>query len=185
MAPPKISFALSAPQKAPRKRPRSAQRALQKDLRKVQQLTGCFDASEDASNQADNDDLQLPGIHNKHPRLRLEDAAAKVKRLQDEGNTLAEAGRYRAAMARWMEAVEVDPQNAVLYELLAQACMALYEDFRAIQFALKATELDPSWGEGFHTLARCQLNYGELELAFKHINKVRCVSTIYMGCLGH
>lgn len=66
-------------------------------------------------------------------QLALEDASAKIKRLQDEGNTLAEAGRFRVAMARWMEAVDVDPSNAVLYELLAQASMAMYEDFRAIQ----------------------------------------------------
>lgn len=66
-------------------------------------------------------------------QLALEDANAKIKRLQDEGNTLAEAGRFGAAMARWMEAVDVDPNNAVLYELLAQASMAVYEDFRAIQ----------------------------------------------------
>ncbi|KAF1332231.1 hypothetical protein FI667_g3852, partial [Globisporangium splendens] len=173
MTPAKISFSLNAPRTATRKRPRSGQSASEGDRCKVRQFTGCFDATEDDANQADIDDgaPHLPGMPNKHPRLQLEDAAAKVKRLQSEGNTLAEAGRFRAAMARWMEAVDVDPQNAVLYELLAQACMALYEDFRAIQFALKATELDPSWGEGFHTLARCHLNYGELDLALKHSDK--------------
>ncbi|KAG3150719.1 hypothetical protein PI124_g12991 [Phytophthora idaei] len=95
----------------------------------------------------------------------LEDVKAKVKRLKDEGNTLAEAGRFRAAMGRWQEALAVDPDNAALYELLAQAAMAVYEDFQAVQFARKATELAPTWSDGFLTLARCQLNFGELTLA--------------------
>ncbi|KAF4035182.1 putative TPR region domain-containing protein [Phytophthora infestans] len=95
----------------------------------------------------------------------LEDVIAKVRRLKEEGNTLAEAGRFRAAMGRWKEALVVDPDNAALYELLAQASMAVYEDFQAIQFARKATKLAPTWSDGFLTLARCQLNFGELALA--------------------
>lgn len=90
----------------------------------------------------------------------LEDVQAKVKRLKDEGNTLAEAGRFRAAMDRWQEALGVDPSSAALYELLAQASMAVFEDFHAVQFARKATELAPTWSDGFLTLARCQLNFG-------------------------
>ncbi|KAE8885109.1 hypothetical protein PF005_g3637 [Phytophthora fragariae] len=95
----------------------------------------------------------------------LEDVRAKVMRLKDEGNTLAEAGRFQAAMGRWQEALGVDPMNAALYELLAQASMVVYEDFQAVQFARKATELAPTWSDGFLTLARCQLNFGELTLA--------------------
>ncbi|EEY66127.1 uncharacterized protein PITG_03671 [Phytophthora infestans T30-4] len=68
-------------------------------------------------------------------------------------------------MGRWKEALVVDPDNAALYELLAQASMAVYEDFQAIQFARKATKLAPTWSDGFLTLARCQLNFGELALA--------------------
>ncbi|GMF20740.1 unnamed protein product [Phytophthora lilii] len=102
----------------------------------------------------------------------LEDVEAKVKRLKDEGNTLAEAGRFRAAIGRWQEAVAVDPDNATLYELLAQASMAVYEDFQAVQFARKATELAPMWSDGFLTLARCQLNFGELALALEALKQV-------------
>ncbi|CAI5736614.1 unnamed protein product [Peronospora destructor] len=101
----------------------------------------------------------------------LEDVEAKVKRLKDEGNTLAEAGRFRAAMGRWKEAVGIDPDNAELYELLAQASMAVYEDFQAVQFARRATELAPVWSDGFLTLARCQLNFGELTLALEALEQ--------------
>lgn len=105
-------------------------------------------------------------------RVRLlEDAQAKVKRLKDEGNTLAESGRYRAAMGRWQEALGVDPKNPALYDLLAQASMAVYEDFQAIQFARKTIELAPTWSEGYLTLARCQLNFGELALAAEALKR--------------
>lgn len=173
----KISFALNRKEKrTTRKRPLDTAGASGSSHagsalgRSQPQLSGCFDATQE------DEDANRDSCHGilKHPRLRLEDVRAKSKRLQDEGNTLAEAGRFRAAMARWMEAVEVDPENAVIHELLAQACMALCEDFRAIQFALKATQLDPAWGDGFHTLARCHLNYGELELALEHVDKALC-----------
>ncbi|KDO19001.1 hypothetical protein SPRG_15750 [Saprolegnia parasitica CBS 223.65] len=95
----------------------------------------------------------------------LEDVAHKVKRLQDEGNVLAEAERYRAAMERWHQAIEYDPTHAVLHELLAQAHLALGEFFQGIQVATRATELAPTWADAHMTLARCQFNYGELDLA--------------------
>uniref|UniRef100_A0AAV1VL40 Tetratricopeptide repeat protein 33 n=1 Tax=Peronospora matthiolae TaxID=2874970 RepID=A0AAV1VL40_9STRA len=101
----------------------------------------------------------------------LEDVRTKVERLKGEGNTLAEAGRYRAAMRRWREALGEDPRNAALYELLAQASMALYEDFEAVLFARKATDLAPTWSDGFLTLARCQLNFGELTLALEALHR--------------
>uniref|UniRef100_M4BXJ5 Uncharacterized protein n=1 Tax=Hyaloperonospora arabidopsidis (strain Emoy2) TaxID=559515 RepID=M4BXJ5_HYAAE len=97
----------------------------------------------------------------------LEDVRTKVERLKGEGDTLAEAGRYQAAMERWREALGEDPRNAALYELLAQASMALYEDFQAVLFARKATDLAPTWSDGFLTLARCQINFGELTLALE------------------
>ncbi|EQC32304.1 hypothetical protein SDRG_10051 [Saprolegnia diclina VS20] len=95
----------------------------------------------------------------------LEDVAHKVKRLQDEGNVLAEAERYRAAMDRWRQAIEYDPTHAVLHELLAQAHLALGEFFQGIQVATRAAELAPTWADAHITLSRCQFNYGELDLA--------------------
>lgn len=174
----KVRFSLKTPAATAnkRKRPQSTATAVAyttesgADAERSLTLTGCFNATVD---EADDQvrDASVYGLLTKQPRLQLEDATAKSKRLQDEGNTLAEAGRFRAAMARWMEATVVDPTNAVIYELLAQASMALFEDFRAIQFALKATQLAPAWGDSFHTLARCHLNYGELELALQHISR--------------
>ncbi|ETV99560.1 hypothetical protein, variant [Aphanomyces invadans] len=97
--------------------------------------------------------------------LSLEDAAAKVKRLKAEGNTLAEAGLFRAAVARFQHGLDIDPDNGVLYELQAQAYLASNDYFRGIEAATRATELCPEWSDGFATLAHCQFNFGELDLA--------------------
>ncbi|KAG7397904.1 Tetratricopeptide repeat protein 33 [Phytophthora boehmeriae] len=127
-----------------------------------------------SSVEALQEEEEVNGAHPDRAKRRvelLEDTKAKIKRLQEEGNTLAEAGRFRVAMGRWQEALAVEPNNATLYELLAQACMAVYDDFQAVQFARKATLLAPTWSDGFLTLARCQLNFGELTLALEALDQ--------------
>ncbi|RHY37906.1 hypothetical protein DYB28_003159 [Aphanomyces astaci] len=65
--------------------------------------------------------------------MTLEDTILKVKRLQAEGNTLAEAGLFQAAIARWQHGLDIDPTNGTLYELQAQAYLASNDVFRSIQ----------------------------------------------------
>ncbi|ETV99559.1 hypothetical protein H310_08219 [Aphanomyces invadans] len=113
--------------------------------------------------------------------LSLEDAAAKVKRLKAEGNTLAEAGLFRAAVARFQHGLDIDPDNGVLYELQAQAYLASNDYFRGIEAATRATELCPEWSDGFATLAHCQFNFGELDLAHAAMLKVRVLPL----CFAH
>ncbi|CAK4076069.1 unnamed protein product [Aphanomyces euteiches] len=109
--------------------------------------------------------------------MTLEDTAQKVKRLQAEGNTLAEAGRFRAAIERWQQGLTFDPNDGVLCELIAQAHMATDEYFLGIQAATRATELCPTWGDAYATLAHCQFNFGELELAYASLSKALDLET--------
>ncbi|OQR85609.1 hypothetical protein ACHHYP_11659 [Achlya hypogyna] len=101
----------------------------------------------------------------------LEDTAHKVRRLQDEGNVLAGAERYRAAIDRWRQGLEYDPSNGVLFELIAQAHLALGEYFLGISVAQRAVELMPNWSDAHVTLSRCQFNYGELDLALTSLRQ--------------
>lgn len=151
------------------KRKRAAVTAAADDS--ARQFAGCFNVADEDEGRGDDDAIRAEEERRlRGKRLALEDVAAKAARLQREGCTLAEAGRFRAAMARWAEAAELAPQSAVLCELRAQASLALGEDFRAIQFALRATQLAPEWGDGFLTLARSHVNFGELELALAHLD---------------
>eukprot|EP00029_Vermamoeba_vermiformis_P009576 TRINITY_DN4818_c0_g1_i2.p2 TRINITY_DN4818_c0_g1~~TRINITY_DN4818_c0_g1_i2.p2 ORF type:complete len:102 (-),score=22.37 TRINITY_DN4818_c0_g1_i2:6-311(-) len=45
------------------------------------------------------------------------------------------------------------------------------KNFQAIQWAAKSTELNPSYIDGWITLARAQLNFGEIELAVDSFSK--------------
>lgn len=49
-----------------------------------------------------------------------ESAQAVSERLQEEGCKLAEAGRYKQALAKWDQALLLTPDCAVLFELKAQ-----------------------------------------------------------------
>lgn len=88
-----------------------------------------------------------------------------VSRLKDEGNDLAESGNLRAALGKWDSALSLEPTNAVLQELRAQAFLGLEEWWPAVQAAEQATGLDPEFGEGWITLGRAQLNLGEFGMA--------------------
>ena len=48
----------------------------------------------------------------------------------------------------------------------------------AVQAATKATELDSEWGDAWVTLARCQANFGEPELALKSAEQAKARSSV-------
>ncbi|XP_016143019.1 tetratricopeptide repeat protein 33 [Sinocyclocheilus grahami] len=124
------------------------------------------------SEQADNEDVEKEGVDWLHVIKRrrevlLEDCAAKSKRLKDEGMLLAEQGRNWEALKRWDEAIQLTPDDAVLYEMKSQVLITLQEVFLAVQSAEMATRLRPLWWEAWQTLGRAQLSLGEVELAVR------------------
>lgn len=80
-----------------------------------------------------------------------------------EGNLFAEEGDYSKALYFYQKAIEINPNNAILYELIAQVYLQVGDkQLYAINFAQKATQIDPNWWEGFVTLARSQREFGEV-----------------------
>ncbi|VCX42972.1 unnamed protein product, partial [Gulo gulo] len=49
-----------------------------------------------------------------------EGCAEKSKQLKDEGASLAENKRYREAIQKWDEALQLTPDDATLYEMKSQ-----------------------------------------------------------------
>ncbi|KAM3600336.1 uncharacterized protein V6R79_021666 [Siganus canaliculatus] len=99
--------------------------------------------------------------------MLLDDCAAKSQRLNDEAAQLAEQGRHREAVKKWDEAIQLTPDNPVLYEMKSQVLSILQEGFPAVKAAEMAVKLRPLWWEGWQTLGRAQLNMGELDLAVR------------------
>lgn len=125
--------------------------------------------------EGDDDDGELAEVYDERidhagrfvfgQLLSLEDANTRSRRLQTEGITLAEAGRFRPAIGRWNEAIECTPDRAELHEMKAQALLQLGEYFDGIEAAERCVALLPGWPPGVLTLGRAQLGFGELDLA--------------------
>ncbi|XP_026153964.1 tetratricopeptide repeat protein 33 [Mastacembelus armatus] len=99
--------------------------------------------------------------------ILLEDCDAKSKRLKEEGAVLAEQGRHWEAIKKWDEAIQLTPDNPLLYEMKSQVLTILQEVFPAVKAAEMAVKLRPLWWEGWQTLGRAQLNLGEVDLALR------------------
>nr|XP_020735307.1 tetratricopeptide repeat protein 33 isoform X1 [Odocoileus virginianus texanus] len=97
----------------------------------------------------------------------LEGCAEKSKQLKDEGATLAENKRYREAIQKWDEALQLTPNDATLYEMKSQVLMSLHEMFPAVHAAEMAVQRNPHSWESWQTLGRAQLGLGEIVLAIR------------------
>mmetsp|Transcript_15119 Transcript_15119/g.19937 ORF Transcript_15119/g.19937 Transcript_15119/m.19937 type:complete len:232 (-) Transcript_15119:627-1322(-) len=122
------------------------------------------------------DDATMNFHHSTVP-LTLEDVESKSLRLKNEGNLLAEAGKFAQALQRWEDALQLTPQNHLLHELKAQVFMEMGRDFEAVKSATEAVKLSPAWSDGHLTLGHAQINFGELELAITSFKRARCLNS--------
>lgn len=84
----------------------------------------------------------------------------------DDGCTLAEAGRFGAALQLFDEALALDEKTtdaARVHELRAQALLGLDRCFEAVVAAEAALARKPDWADAHRTRARALLNFGEVE----------------------
>ncbi|XP_056146976.1 tetratricopeptide repeat protein 33 isoform X1 [Lampris incognitus] len=95
--------------------------------------------AEGADDRAYKDD-EVDWLHaiKRRREVLLGDCAHKSKRLKDEGALLAEQGRHWEAIKKWDEAIQLTPDNAVLYEMKSQLECSL-ESIASIDQSLVAT----------------------------------------------
>ncbi|KAM4634706.1 tetratricopeptide repeat protein 33 [Polymixia lowei] len=128
-----------------------------------------FEAETEKTNDGPCKDEEVDWLHAIKRRrvVLLEDCAAKSSRLKDEGALLAEQGRHWEAIKKWDEAIQLTPDNPVLYEMKSQVLTILQEVFPAVKAAEMAVKFRPLWWEGWQTLGRAQLSLGEVDLAVR------------------
>ncbi|XP_057675724.1 tetratricopeptide repeat protein 33 [Corythoichthys intestinalis] len=97
----------------------------------------------------------------------LEDCAAKSKTLKEEGAVLAQQNRHWEAVKKWDEAIQLTPDDPLLYEMKAQVLTTLREVFPAVKAAETAVKLRTVWWEAWQTLGRAQLSMGEVDMALR------------------
>src|SRR6266487_6060839 len=81
-------------------------------------------------------------------------------RLLGEADNYFKAGNYDKAKLTYLNALRLDPQNALAFERMG----AMWQDdgapLRAAGFLVKATELDPKNAQNRVRLARCYVDAG-------------------------
>jgi len=88
-----------------------------------------------------------------------------VGALLNRGGELAEAGLWLQSLRAFDSAAQAEPGNAKAHEQRAQVLLQIGRPLEAVQAAGTACTLRPEWGDGRRTLARAQLDHGEVALA--------------------
>ncbi|NXO61791.1 TTC33 protein, partial [Phainopepla nitens] len=121
----------------------------------------------DDKDLVDDDDANWVLAAKRRKEVLLEDCLRKSKELKDEGANLAENRRYREALVKWDEALQLTPEDATLYEMKSQVLMSLHEMFPAVHAAEMAVQRNPRSWDAWQTLGRAQLGLGEIALAIR------------------
>ncbi|NWZ90534.1 TTC33 protein, partial [Nesospiza acunhae] len=121
----------------------------------------------DDKDLGDDDDATWVLAAKRRKEVLLEDCVRKSKELKDEGANLAENKRYREALVKWDEALQLTPEDATLYEMKSQVLMSLHEMFPAVHAAEMAVQRNPRSWDAWQTLGRAQLGLGEIALAIR------------------
>jgi len=141
-------------------------RKIGQKVKSSQPLTG-FIESEQTEEPDVDPDFDWITLAKQKRFAALEDNKIKFDRLKNEGVSLAECGKFWQAIGRWDEALSLDPRDAVVHEMKAQALVQLHEWLPAIQAATRAVERSGNWAEAHQTLGRAQLGLGEVKLAVR------------------
>ncbi|XP_052526344.1 tetratricopeptide repeat protein 33 isoform X1 [Tympanuchus pallidicinctus] len=136
---------------------------------KVSRATSQQFEAEAADEKSPGSDEDEDWVHatKRRKEVLLEDCIKKSKQLKDEGASLAENRRYREAIQRWDEALQLTPEDATLYEMKSQVLMSLHEMFPAVHAAEMAVQRNPRSWDAWQTLGRAQLGLGEIALAIR------------------
>ena len=97
---------------------------------------------------------------------------AKKTRLMSEADNYFKSGDYDKARVTYLNAIRVDPQNALAFARIGAIWQDDWAPLRAAGFLKKATELDPKNVENRIRLARCYVAMGLFKDAQKEALQV-------------
>jgi stress-induced-phosphoprotein 1 len=79
----------------------------------------------------------------------MSDNKAKAEQLKNTGNTALKAGRLEEAITSYGDAIELDPDNHILYSNRSAAYVTARKYNDALKDAEKTIELKPDWPKGY------------------------------------
>jgi len=91
--------------------------------------------------------------------------------LKAKGNAAFSAGKFEEAIDLFTQAIEVNPENHVLYSNRSAARASLKEFDKALEDAQKVVELKPDWVKGYSRLGAAYHGLHKLDEALEAYNK--------------
>lgn len=82
-----------------------------------------------------------------------------------KGNKAFSSGQFQEAIEQFTKAIELDPQNHVLYSNRSASYASLKDFDKALEDALKTTSIAPTWAKGYSRLGAAYHGLNNLEKA--------------------
>lgn len=98
-------------------------------------------------------------------------AAARAVALKNEGNVFFKAKDYANAVAKYSEAVDLDPANHVFYSNRSMAYAAMGKWEEAASDGQKCVNLNATFLKGYHRASNALKHLGQYEKAIQIIEK--------------
>jgi len=105
--------------------------------------------------------------------MSAEEGTTKAEAVKDEGNALFKMGRYADAVAKYNEAVELDPEVPAYYTNRAFCHLKMENHGLAIADATVALELDKTYFKAYYRRGSAHMALGRYKEALKDFKSVR------------
>jgi stress-induced-phosphoprotein 1 len=75
-----------------------------------------------------------------------------MEQLKQQGNNYYVDGHYDEALECYQKAVELTPENHILYSNICAVYLKKEDSNNSLKYAIKCTKLDPTWAKGWTRL---------------------------------
>jgi len=104
-------------------------------------------------------------------QVNMDDYKALANSLKDEANTAFQKGEVDQSIALYTQAIEIDPDNHVLYSNRSAAYMKTDSKSKALKDAERCVELAPEWTKGYNRLGVAQQSLKRFDAAMDSFKK--------------
>lgn len=100
-----------------------------------------------------------------------EEYKQQANALKEQGNAAFQAGDVTLAINYFSQAIEIDPDNHVLYSNRSAAYMKADSKSKALHDAERCVELAPNWAKGYNRLGVAQQSLKRFTAAMDSLKK--------------
>lgn len=101
----------------------------------------------------------------------MDDYKALANSLKDEANDAFQKGEVEKSIGLYTQAIEIDPDNHVLYSNRSAAYMKQDSKSKALKDAERCVELAPEWTKGYNRLGVAQQSLKRFDAAMDSFKK--------------